>query len=166
MNSMEHSLNWEDSSSLANQEFPRIFWNSKIHYRVYKSPQFVFQFVFNLSQINPSHVHRTEIFNTHFNINPQSTTRSFNWSLFPQVSVPKTLCVPLLISIRATCPAHHILLDLVALIFGEEWKWRSEQIIAVSKEQFIAVTLFSFCAFVSWTWTTLPFFLAFSDTLF
>ena len=42
---------------------------------------------------------------------------------FPQVSPTKTLYTRLLSSIRATCPAHVILLDFIArTILGEEYR--------------------------------------------
>jgi hypothetical protein len=46
---MEQSPSWEGNSFSASKEIPRIFWNQKVYYRVYKcSPP-----VPNMSQINP-----------------------------------------------------------------------------------------------------------------
>jgi hypothetical protein len=48
---MERSPSWETNSHSANQEIPHLLWNSKIHYRVDKSPSLVRI----LSQIHPVH---------------------------------------------------------------------------------------------------------------
>jgi len=73
----------------------------------------------SIQMMLPSH-----FLNIPFNIVP-STPGSSRWFPFPQVFPPK-MCAPLLSTARATCSTHLILLDMITLIFGEEYKtWSS-----------------------------------------
>jgi hypothetical protein len=79
-----------------------------------------------LSQINSIHTIASYLSKIHFNNVHSHTSWSFQWSLSFWVYRQYPLCIPF-IPIRATCPVHLILLDLIILIrLGEKFKlWRA-----------------------------------------
>jgi hypothetical protein len=111
---IELSPSWEAANCAATQEFPTFLWNPKIHYGVHKSPPLVPI----LSQINPIHTTLSKI---HFNI-VHHLSLGIHSGLFLS-GCPINILYVFLLPIRATCPAHLILPDLVTLImFDEEYK--------------------------------------------
>ena len=89
----------------ASQEFPCILWNPKVHYRIHESPPSVS----TLNQISPVYASTSHLLRVHFNIIP-FLCLGLPSSLFPSGLPTKTLYALLRSSIRATCPAHLILI--------------------------------------------------------
>ena len=116
---MVQSPSWETNWFVASREIPRISWNRKVHYRTHKLPPPVPI----LGQPNPVHIppHPTSwrsvlILSTHLRLGLPS-------GLFPSSFSTKTLYTPLSSPVRATCPAHLILLDFITrTLLGEEYK--------------------------------------------
>ena len=116
--SMVQSPSWEANWFAASQEIPRNSRNPKVHYRTHKRPPPVSI----LGQPNPVHIHTSHLLETHPNIIHPSTPRSPQWS--PSLQFPHQDPIhPFSSPIRATCPAHFILLDFITrTILGEQYK--------------------------------------------
>jgi hypothetical protein len=94
------------ANCVAIRELPSISWKPKVHCRVHKRPPLVPV----LSHINPIHIIRSYLSKINFNIVHPPTSWSSQCSLSLWISHQYPICIPLL-PIRATCPAHLILLD-------------------------------------------------------
>ena len=95
---------------------------TEVHHHVHKS------FLPNLSQLNPVHGSHftsskfTSIFSSHLRLGLPNC-------LFPSCFPAKSLCTPLFSPIRATYPAHRILLDFITgAIFGAEYRKRGSSL--------------------------------------
>jgi hypothetical protein len=106
---MEQCPSGEANRFSASQEIPHILWNPKVYYRIYKCPLPVPI----LSQLDPVHTPTFYFLKIHLKIQPSHLPLGLPSVLFPSGLLTKTLYTPLLSTVRATFPAHLILLDLI-----------------------------------------------------
>ena len=75
--STEQSPSWEANRFSSSQEFPRILWNPKTHYRIHKCPPPVP----SLSQLDPVHTPTSCLLKINLTITLPSIPGSPKWSL-------------------------------------------------------------------------------------
>jgi hypothetical protein len=117
---MGQSPLWKANRSWTSQEIPHISCNPTVHCRINKhQPP-----VHILSQFDPVHVSPSHVLKIHFNIILSCTPASSKWSLSlryhrqnPVYTSPPSLSLSLCLPpVRATYPAHLMVLDFIARI--------------------------------------------------
>ena len=109
---------WEANRFSASQEIPRILWNLKVHYSVYKCPSSVPI----LSQMNTAHASLPISWISILILYP-NLRLGLPSELFSSGFHTETLYATLPTPIWPTCPVHLILLHLITgIIFGEEYR--------------------------------------------
>ena len=104
--STQTSPSWEADRFSASQETLRILWNPKVHYRIHKSPPPALFWARSIHSIPRRSTPQKLIL-----ILSSHTCLGLPSALLPSGFPTKTLYVPLLSHIRATCPAHVSVLD-------------------------------------------------------
>jgi hypothetical protein len=110
------SPSWEAASSRTIQEFSNVLWNPKARYRVHKSPPTVPV----LSQLNPIYNTNSYLSKIHL-LSTSDICLGLPSSLSPSGLYIKILYSFVLHTMRATCYAHLIFLDLIILTMYIWW---------------------------------------------
>ena len=122
---MQKHPSWEANRFSDSQESPRTVWNSKVHYRIHKSPPPVpILKQINLMPRDPCSWRSISLLSFNLRL-------GFPSGLFLRLAPPKP-CIHLLSPLPpllAACPTHFILLYLITrIIFGEEYRSLSSSI--------------------------------------
>jgi hypothetical protein len=106
---MEQSPSWEANRFSASQKIHRMLWNPKVYYHIHKCPLTVPI----LSHLDPVYTLTTHFLKIRLHIIPHLSLGLAS-GLFPSGFPTKTLYTPFFYPIRATRPAHIILLDFIS----------------------------------------------------
>ena len=93
------------------KKIPCILWNPKVQYRIHNSPSPVPILI----QVDPVHNPTPNLWKIYLNIILPFTLGSPKWSFSFPTPQQNSVCI-LLSHVRATCPAHLILFDLITRI--------------------------------------------------
>jgi len=121
---MQHSPSWEANWFAASQGIFRILWNPKVHNAFTSARHLSLSWASSFQSLSPTYHFLKFYLNTVF----PSTPVSPQWSLsprFPHQNPVHDSPIP----IRATCPAHLILLDFITpTILGEDYRTLSSSL--------------------------------------
>jgi len=116
--SMEQNPSWEANRFSPSQEISHILWNLKVHTAFTRARHLSLYWASSIQSLPPHPTYRRSslILSSNLRLGLQS-------GLFPLGFPTKALYTPLLSPIRATCPAHLILLDFITrTILDEEYR--------------------------------------------
>jgi len=101
--SLKQNPSWEANRFTASHEIPRILWNPKVHYRVYRSKPPVPQWARSIQSMPPSHFLKIDL-----NIILPSTPGSSKWSLHLRFPLQNPVCtIPLTHTCYMPRPSHY-----------------------------------------------------------
>ena len=115
---MEQSPSWEANRFSVSQEIPRILWDPKFHYRIYKWPPLVPILSQSIQSMftKPTSWRSYLVLSSHLHMGLPSGP-------FPSGFPTRTLCTPLFSPLHDTCHTHLILLGFITrIVFGEEYR--------------------------------------------